>query len=128
MKYYNEKEIDETIALHTLATSDNKEWAKFAKDALKEIESVGIEISVNDDTIVDIREKDDDSTLANYIVAYDEYIESHINDTENFKIIITIISLLTGEIIFESKFETFNKGESINKSEYCSRKSLYGED
>ena len=124
MKYYTIKECNEISALMTLAESDEQEWSKFAKDTFKKVETIGVEITVDEETIIDERTIDDNSILADYVVAYDEYIASHIDDTENFKISITIINLLTGEIIFDAYYERYNDGESTCTREDCARKGL----
>ena len=124
MKYYTIKECNEISALMTLAESDEQEWSKFAKDIFKKVETIGVEITVDEETIIDERTIDDNSILADYVVAYDEYIASHIDDTENFKISITIINLLTGEIIFDAYYERYNDGESTCTREDCARKGL----
>lgn len=124
MKYYTIKECNEISALMTLAESNEQEWSTFAKNALKKVETIGVEITIDKETIIDERIIDDNSILADYVVAYDEYIASHIDDTENFKISITIINLLTGEIIFDASYASFNKGEGSQVNEWCNRKAL----
>lgn len=124
MKYYTEKETNEIFALGTLAGSDDKEISNFATNAFEKIETIGIEVSINNEIIIDVRAKDEDLMLAEYIVAYDEYIASNIDNAEDFKICIKMNNLLTGEIVFESEYEIFNKGDSTSTREYCSRKSL----
>lgn len=124
MKYYTVKECNEISALMTLAESNWHEWSNFAKDALKEIATIGVEIIVDEETIIDVRTMDDNSILADYILAYDEHIASHIDDTENFKISITIVNLLTGEIIYDAYYERYNDGESTCVREDCARKVL----
>ena len=124
MKYYTEKENNEILALSTLADSDNEEIADFAIKALEDIPSVGVEVIIDGETIIDERAMDDDSILADYIVAYDEYIAKHIDSTEDYNINIDMINLYTGEIVFSAKHEVYNKGEATCMSEWCSRKSL----
>jgi hypothetical protein len=124
MKYYTAKECNEISALMTLAESNRHEWSGFAKNALKEIETIGVEITVDEETIIDVRTMDDNSILADYVVAYDGHIVSRIDDTENFKISITIVNLLTGEIIFDAYYERYNDGESTCTREDCARKGL----
>ena len=124
MKYYTEKENKEILALHTLYNSDNAEIADFAMSTLLAMPMIGVEIVVNDEIVIDERAMDDDSILADYIVAYDEYIAKHIDSTEDYNINIDMINLLTGEIVFSAKHEVYNKGEATCMSEWCSRKSL----
>lgn len=124
MKYYTTKECNEISALMTLAESKWHEWSNFAKEALKEIATIGVEIIVDEETIIDVRTMDDNSILADYVVAYDEYIASHIDDSENFKISITIMSLYTGELIYDAYYERYNDGESTSTREDCARKGL----
>ena len=124
MKYYTTKECNEISALMTLAESNKQELSRFAKDALKEMATIGVEVTIDEETIIDVRTMDNDSILADYIVAYDEYIASHIDGTENFKITITMINLLTGEIIFDAYYEKYNNGESTCIREDCARKGL----
>lgn len=124
MKYYTTKECNEISALQTLAESKWHEWSSFAKEALKEIATIGVEIIVDEETIIEARTMDSNSILADYVVAYDEHIASHIDDTENFKISITIVNLLTGEIIFDAYYERYNEGESTCTREDCARKAL----
>lgn len=124
MKYYTEKENNEILALMTLAKSNGQDWATFAKEALKDIETIGVEITVDKEIIIDERVINNNLILADYIVAYDEYIASRIDNTEDFTIAITIISLLTGEIIFDAYYEKYNNGESTSTRENCARKEL----
>jgi hypothetical protein len=124
MKYYTTKECNEISALMTLAESDRYELSRFAKNTLKEIEMIGIEVVIDGETIIDVRTIDDNSILADYVVAYDEHIASHIDDTENFKISITIVNLLTGELIYDAYYERYNDGESTCTREDCARKEL----
>lgn len=124
MKYYTTKECNEISALMTLAESNKQELSSFATEVLKGISTIGVEITVDEETIIDVRTKDNNSILADYIVAYDEHIASHIDDTENFKISITIVNLLTGEIIFDAYYERYNDGESTCTREDCARKGL----
>ena len=124
MKYYTEKENNEILALHTLYNSDNAEIADFAMSTLLAMPMIGVEIKVDDEIVIDERVVDDDSAIAEYIVAYDEYIASRIDSTEDYTIKIEATNLLTGEIIFSAGYEMYNKGESTATSEWCSRKSL----
>ena len=124
MKCYTTKECNEISALMDLTKSDRHEWSKFATEALRKIETIGVEIIVDEETIIDERTMDDNSILADYVVAYDEYIASHIDDSENFKISITIVSLYTGKIIFDAYYEKSENGESTSTREYCARKGL----
>lgn len=124
MKYYTAKESNEISALMTLAESDRLKWSGFATKVLNEIETIGVEITIDKETIIDERVIDNNSILADYIVSYDEYIASHIDGTENFKISITIVNLLTGEIIFDAYYEKYNDGESTYMREDCARKGL----
>jgi hypothetical protein len=107
-----------------LAESDTQEWSNFAKDALKKIETIGVEVTIDKEVVIDERAIDDNSILADYVAVYDEYIVSHINGTENFKITIMMINLLTGEIIFDAYCEMYNNGESTSTKEDCARKEL----
>lgn len=125
MKYYTEKESNEILALMTLAKSDIQELSTFAKDALKKVETIGIEITIDKEVVIDERVIDDNSILADYVVTYDEHIAYHRNDTENFKITIMIINLLTCEIIFDACYEKYNNGESTCVREECARKELH---
>ena len=124
MKYYTTKECNEISALMTLAESNKQELSRFAKDALKEIAMIGVEITIDGEVIIDARTLDNNSILADYIVAYDEYIASHIDGTEDFKISITMINFFTGEIIFDAYYERYNDGESTCMREECARKEL----
>ena len=124
MKYYTTKECNEISALMDLIKSNRQEWSRFATEALKRIEIIGAEITSDEEKIIDERSIDDNSKLADYIVAYDEYIASHIDDTEDFKITITIVNLFTGEIIFDANYEKYNNGESTSVREDCARKEL----
>lgn len=124
MKYYTEEEFDEMHALDTLLNSNNKEWSDFAQDALNDIKDIGIEVSIDNEIIIDTRTIDDNSILADCVVAYDEYIASHIDDSEDFKITITIVNLLTGELIYDAYYERYNDGESTCAREECARKEL----
>ena len=124
MKYYTTKECNEISALMTLAESNKYEWSNFAKEALKEMATIGVEVTIDEETIIDARTMDNNSILADYIVAYDEYIASHIDGTENFKISITIVNLYTGEIIFDAYYEKYNDGEGTSTREDCARKEL----
>ena len=124
MKYYTVKENDEMLALKTLAESDRQDLSEFAKYILKGAKTIGIEVTIDGEEVIDERVMDDNSILADYIVAYDEYIASHIDGTEDFKIIITIVNLLTGEIIFDARYEKYNNGEGISMAEDCARKEL----
>lgn len=124
MKYYTAKESNEISALMTLAESNKQELSRFAKDTLKEIAMIGVEITVDEEIIIDARTMDSNSILADYIVAYDEHIASHIDDTENFKISISIVNLFTGETIFDAYYERYNDGESTSTREDCARKGL----
>ena len=124
MKYYTTKECNEISALMTLAESNKQELSSFATEVLKGISTIGVEITVDEETIIDVRTKDNNSILADYIVAYDEHIASHIDDTENFKISITIVNLLTGELIYDAYYERYNDGESTCTREDCARKGL----
>jgi hypothetical protein len=124
MKYYTTKECNEISALMTLAESNKHEWSRFAKDALKEMATIGVEITIDEETVIDARTLDNNAILADYVVAYDEHIASHIDDTENFKISITIVNLFTGEIIFDAYYERYNDGESTCMREDCARKEL----
>ena len=124
MKYYSEKENKEISALMTLVDSDSKSIADFAKYALNNIPTVGVEIVVDGETLIDERVKDNDSDIAEYIVTYDECVARGIDSTEDYAVKIEAINLLTGEVVFCAEYETFNKGESTVASEWCSRKSL----
>lgn len=124
MKFYTEKETNEILALMTLVDSDSKSIADFAKYALNNIPTVGVEIIVDGETLIDERAIDDDSILAEYVVAYDEYVTRGMDSTEDYAVKIQAISLLTGEVIFCAEYEIFNKGEATATSEWCSRKSL----
>lgn len=124
MKYYTAKESNEISALMTLAESNKYELSRFATEALKGIATIGVEIIIDGKIVFDEREVDDNSILADYVITYDECIASHIDDSENFKISITIINLLTGEIIFDAYYERYNDGESTSTREDCARKAL----
>lgn len=124
MKYYTEKENNEILALNTLAESNCKSIADFAKYALANIPTVGIEIVVDGETLIDERVKDNDSDIAEYIVAYDECVARGIDSTEDYAVKIEAINLLTGEVVFCANYEVFNKGEATTTSEWCSRKAL----
>jgi hypothetical protein len=124
MKYYTEKENNEILALNTLAESNCKSIADFAKSALANIPTVGVEIVVDNKTIIDARIKDNNSDILDYITAYDECVARSIDSTEDFTVKIEVLSLLTGEIIFCANYEVFNKGEATATSEWCSRKAL----
>ena len=124
MKYYTTKECNEISALMSLAESNKYEFSNFAKEALKEMATIGVEVTIDEEAIINVRTMDNNSILADYIVAYDEYIASHIDGTENFKISITIVNLYTGEIIFDAYYEKYNNGESTSIREECARKEL----
>ena len=124
MKYYTTKECNEISALMTLAESNKQELSSFATEVLKGMATIGVEITVDKETIIDVRTKDNNSILADYVVAYDEYIASHIDGTENFKITIMIINLLTSEVIFDAMYEKYNNGEGTYTKEDCARKGL----
>lgn len=124
MKTFTEKEISEILALHTLYDSDNAEIVDFAMSTLLTMPMIGVEIKVDDEIVIDERVLDDDSIIAEYIVAYDEYIARRIDSTEDCTIKIEVINLFTGKIIFSAYYEMRNKGEVIATSERCSRKSL----
>ena len=125
MKYYTAKECNEISALMTLAESNRHEWSRFATEALRKIETIGVEVTIDEETVIDERTMDSNSILADYVVAYDEYIASHIDGTENFKISITIVNLYTGEIIYDAYYERYNDGESTCTREDCARKGLH---
>lgn len=124
MKTFTDKELNEILALTTLTISDHKEIADFAKSALANMPTVGVEIMVNDEIVVDERVVDDDSIIAEYIVAYDECVARSIDSTEDFTAKIEARNLLTGEVIFSAGYEIYNKGEATATSEWCSRKAL----
>ena len=124
MKYYTVKECNEISALMTLAESDKHELSSFATEALKGIATVGVEITIDEETIIDARIMDNNSDILDYITAYDECVAKSIDSTEDFTIKIEVLSLLTGEIIFCANYEVFNKGEATATSEWCSRKAL----
>ena len=124
MKYYTEKENKEILALMTLVDSDSKSIADFAKYALNNIPTVGVEIVVDGETLIDERVKDNDSDIAEYIVIYDECVARGIDSAEDYAVKIEVINLLTGEVVFSAGYEMYNKGESTATSEWCSRKSL----
>jgi hypothetical protein len=124
MKYYTEKERNEIQALMILAKSDIQELSAPAKDALKKVENIGVEIIIDEEAVIDERTMDDNSILADYVVVYDEYIAHRNNDTKNFWITIMIRNLLTGEVIFDSYYRKHNNGEGIYMRENCTRKKL----
>ena len=124
MKYYTEKENNEILALNTLTESNCKSIADFAKYALANIPTVGIEIVADGETLIDERVKDNDSDIAEYIAIYDECVARGIDSTEDYAVKIEAINLLTGEVVFCAEYEVYNKGESTITSEWCSRKAL----
>ena len=124
MKYYTIKECNEISALMTLVDSDNKSIADFAKYALTNIPTVGIEIVADGETLIDERVKDNNSDIAEYIAIYDECVARGIDSTEDYAVKIEVVSLLTGEVIFCANYETYNNGEATATSEWCSRKAL----
>lgn len=124
MKCYTEKENKEMLALMTLSDSDNKSIVDFAKSALANIPTVGVEIIVDNETLIDARIKDNNSDIAEYIVAYDECVARGMDSTEDYAVKIEAINLLTGEVIFCAEYEIYNKGEATATSEWCSRKAL----
>jgi hypothetical protein len=124
MRTFTEKENNEIFALMTLVDSNHKSIADFAKSALANIPMVGVEIVVDNETLIDERITDDNSTIINYIMAYDECVARAIDSTDDFAIKIEVVSLLTGEIIFCANYEVYNKGEATATSEWCSRKAL----
>lgn len=124
MKYYTVKEDNEMLALKTLAESDRQDLSSFATMILKRMKTIGVEVTIDGEEVINERVIDDNSILAGYITSYDEYIVSHIDDTEDFKIIITIVNLLTGEIIFNARYQKYNNGKGTSVVEDCARKEL----
>ena len=124
MKHYTEKENKEILALMTLVDSDCKSIADFAKSILANIPTVGVEIVVDNETLIDARIKDNNSDILDYIAVYDECVARSIDSTDDFTVKIEVIDLPTGEIIFCANYEVYNKGEATATSEWCSRKAL----